>query len=288
MRILLTGAKGQIGRSIRDHQPDDWEMIAADSKTLDITNPQSVTNMVSNFEPDVIINTSGYTHLDNAENVAAEVFAVNAQGVANLARAAGEAGIRLVQISSDYVFDGQKDSPYTESDYPNPLSVYAKSKLSGELLALSLCPQSIIIRSSWVFSEYGNNFVKETIASLLHRQSPNVSAGKTGCPTYAGDLAQFIISAIQNPHLPAGIYHYCGDVAVSRGEFAQLIAHHLDRELTDSTPISENQAYDPTYRPDHNILSCDKIIRAGFRPSDWQSALKHLVPHIAAQMLAQS
>lgn len=286
MRILLTGAKGQIGRSIKDRQPDNWEMIAADSKTLDITNEQAVTNMVANFEPNVIINTAGYTHLDSAETLTEQVFAVNAQGVANLARAAGQANIRLIHISSDYVFDGHKHSAYTESDYPNPLSTYAKSKLAGELLALSLCPKSIVIRSSWVFSEYGHNFVKETVASLLRREAPNVSAGKTGCPTYAGDLAQFIIEAARNRQLAAGIYHYCGDVPVSRGEFAQLIAHNLDRELSEHTPIAEADTHDPTHRPDHNILCCDKIIRAGYQPSDWQTALKHLVPQIAAQMLS--
>jgi len=199
MRILLTGANGQVGRCLRAQKPEDWEMIAADSATLDITDSAAITGMVQNFEPDVIINAAGYTNLEAAECHPDEVFAVNATGVRNLARAAANAGIRLIHISSDYVFDGAKQAPYTESDYPNPLSIYAKSKLAGELLALAHHADSIIVRSSWVFSEYGGNFVK-AIVNQAGQERIDVVSDKTGCPTYAGDLARMganIVAAMQ-------------------------------------------------------------------------------------------
>ncbi|QMT39446.1 dTDP-4-dehydrorhamnose reductase [Neisseria shayeganii] len=278
MRILLTGAKGQVGQNLKQQKPEHWEMIAADSTTLDITHDQAVNNMVQNFEPDVIINAAGYTDLEAAEHNKDEVFAVNAEGVRNLAAAAAKHNVRFIHISSDYVFDGQKDSPYTELDYPNPLSTYAKSKLAGELLALAANPDSIIIRSSWVFSEYGSNFVKDIIAQA-DQETISVVTDKIGCPTYAGDLAKLMIQFAQEPQMTPGIYHFCGDVPVTRYEFAQIILHALEKIRPVKATIQETvsiQIDEQTPRPPYSVLSCEKIRQLGYLPSDWQLALKHL------------
>lgn len=284
MRILLTGAKGQVGRCLKEQRPEVWEMIAADSRTLDITNPQSIANMLANFEPDVIINAAGYTDLDAAEGNPEQVFAVNASGVANLARAAGERGIRLIHISSDYVFDGKGGRPYTETDYPNPASTYARSKLAGELLALSLNPKTVIVRSSWVFSEYGDNFVRDIIRLAAEKGSLSVVTDKTGCPTYAGDLARFMIELAADERIGGGIYHFCGDVPVSRYEFAQVILHQLNKIRPDEIPVAAVQSADEqTPRPAYSVLCCDKIRSLGYAPSDWQAALKHVVPLLAGR-----
>lgn len=282
MRILLTGANGQVGRCLRRQKPEDWEMIAADSATLDITNADAVANMIRNFEPDVVINAAGYTDLNNAENHIQQVFAVNAAGVRNLAEAAAEAGVRFVHISSDYVFDGKKHTPYSERDIPNPLSVYAKSKLAGELLALSTNPESIIIRSSWVFSEYGNNFVQSLIRQV-GQGNLTFRTDQVGCPTYAGDLAQLLIHLAQDPALPPGIYHYCGDVAVNRFEFAQTVCKALSECSDihiDVLPLEGKAEIEHTPRPSYSVLDCNKLHKRGYKPSNWQDALRRILPEM--------
>ena len=160
MRILLTGSKGQVGQCFKDRLPEDWELIATDSKTLDITDAGNVLNMVKTFEPDAVINTAAYTQVDKAESNAAKAFAVNASGTLNLARAAKAAGARFIHLSTDYVFDGSHNSPIAEDCPPNPLNVYGQSKLAGELLALAEHTDTLVLRTSWVYSEYGHNFVK--------------------------------------------------------------------------------------------------------------------------------
>lgn len=283
MRILLTGANGQVGRCLKQQKPENWEMIAADSNTLDITDAAAVRNMVQNFEPDAIINAAGYTNLETAEEHIAQVFAVNAEGTRILAQTAADAGIRFIHISSDYVFDGKKRQPYIENDYTNPLSTYAKSKLAGELLALSANPDSIIVRSSWVFSEHGdnqNNFVHDVIQQAL---SGNVAtrSDKIGCPTYAGDLARLMIDLAQRDKAPRGIYHFCGDKAVNRFEFAQAVVQAMgsDKPIT-LTELPTILDAENTPRPPYSVLSCDKIRALGYAPSDWQSALKRIMPQL--------
>lgn len=281
MRILLTGAKGQVGRSLRQHKPDNWEMIAADSNTLNITDADAIANMIRSFEPDVIINAAGFTDLNTAENQADLVFATNAIGVRNLAEAAAQANIRFIHISSDYVFDGKQSTPYSERDVPNPLSVYAKSKLAGELLALSTNPDSIIIRSSWVFSEYGCDFVQ----SLIHAKQNEIAirSDQVGCPTYAGDLAKLMIMLAQDPALTPGIYHYCGDVAVNRFEFAQTVCRILEETSgiqIKVKPLEGKPEEENTPRPAYSVLDCSKLRKLGFKQSNWQAALRQILPHM--------
>lgn len=283
MRILLTGAKGQVGQSLKQQKPEDWEMIAADSHTLDITDAKAVANMVANFEPDAIINAAGYTDLHAAAANREAVFAVNAEGTRILAQAAADAGIRFIHLSSDYVFDGQKRQPYTETDYTNPLSVYAQSKLAGELLALAANTDTIIVRSSWVFSEYGGNFVKELVRQALSGSPIAVATDKVGCPTYAGDLARLMIGLAQNRDVPRGIYHFCGGKAVNRYEFARTVLNELAALRPIAATLEELAEADGenTPRPPYSVLSCDKLRAFGYQPSDWQAALKRLLPVLA-------
>lgn len=279
MRILLTGANGQVSQCIKQRKPEHWEMIAADSQTLDITDNTAVNNMVKNFEPDVIINAAGYTNLEAAELHKEQVFAVNAEGTRILATVAEQSGIRFIHISSDYVFDGQKRMPYIETDYTNPLSTYAKSKLAGELLALAANPESIIVRSSWVFSEHGNNFVTDIIKQINHKEIA-IPTDKIGCPTYAGDLAHLMINLAQNRHMPRGIFHYCGNKAVNRYEFAQAIIHELNHITSVHAKLISlpEETDEHTPRPPYSVLSCEKIRALGYETSDWQVALKRVIP----------
>lgn len=223
MRILLTGSKGQVGSCLRDRLPENWELIASDSQTLNITDAHNVHNMVKTFEPDVIINAAGYTKVDVAETDIAKAFAVNATGTLNLAQAARAIGARLIHLSTEQVFDGHHHVILTENMAPNPLNVYGHSKLAGELLALNAHIDTAVIRTSWVYSEHGHNFVKIMLQKGLETSTIRVVDDQIGCPTYAGDLAEAIIrlAALTNP--ARGIMHFAGSQQMSWADFAQRI-----------------------------------------------------------------
>lgn len=283
MRTLLTGSKGQLARCFRDRLPENWELIATDSTSLDITDTEAVRNMVQNFQPDAIVNAAAFTAVDKAEAHVGTAFAVNATAVHNLASAARACQARFIHISTDYVFDGTNKTPYKEQDYTNPQSVYGRTKVSGELLALAANPDSVIIRTSWLFSEYGNNFVKTMIRLAGERDNLSIVHDQTGSPTYAGDLAQAIIALLQQPVAPRGIYHYGGNKSVTWYEFAQAIFQaaqqqapnfrvpQLNAIMTDQYPL-------PAPRPAYSIMDCQKIENeCGIKASDWQKALNEII-----------
>ena len=263
MRVLITGARGQLGQSLRERAPEDWEVIFTDSKTLDITNSTTVDAMIQGFQPEIIVNTAAYTNVDQAEHEPQQAFAVNAHGVANLAQAAQKVGSRLIHISTDYVFSGNTDQPYTYLDAPNPSNVYGKSKLAGELLALSLCDKTTIVRTSWVFSEHGRNFVPAVINKLLDNQTVEIYENNIGTPTYAGALADYIIELVETQNFPK-VVHYCSDVVLDRIKLAQLIAEvvgqltHKDLSLFITTRMTAN-SNQQTARPNFSALSTTLI-----------------------------
>ena len=263
MRVLITGARGQVGQSLRERAPEDWEVIFTDSKTLDITNSTTVDAMIQGFQPEVIVNTAAYTNVDQAEDEPQLAFTVNAHGAANLAQAAQQVGSRLIHISTDYVFSGNTDKPYTYLDAPNPSNVYGKSKLAGELLALSLCDKTTIVRTSWVFSEHGRNFVPAVINKLLDNQTVEIYENNIGTPTYAGALADYIIELVETQNFPK-VVHYCSDVVLDRIKLAQLIAEvvgqltHQDLSLFITTRMTAN-SNQQTARPNFSALSTTLI-----------------------------
>lgn len=286
MRILLTGSKGQLAHCIRDRLPDDWELIATDSTSMDITDEGAVRRMISNFQPDAVINAAAYTAVDKAESDAAQAFAVNATAVHNLAAAAHEAKARFIHVSTDYVFDGQSKRPYRETDAPNPQSAYGRSKLAGEVLALAAHPESVVVRTAWLFSEHGNNFVKTMLRLAQERDSLSVVADQTGCPTYAGDLAAALIALLQAPTPPRGIFHYGGDQAVSWYEFAQAVfqtaaAQRPDFKAPAVSAITTAEYPVPAPRPAYSVMDCHKIATYGVAPSDWKKALADIIAKIS-------
>ena len=259
MRILMTGARGQIGSQIRKMLPDDWELIATDSKTLDITNADSVENMLSVFQPDVVMNTAGYTNVDAAENDLEKAFTINAQGVLNLARSANQHGVKMLHLSTDYVFDGTKYTPYTESNYPNPLNIYGKSKLAGEVAALSANPATLIVRTSGVFSAVGNNFLTTVLNNAKQGKAFGVVDEQICCPTYAADLAAALITLVRDYPQMRGLYHFTGGTALSWYDFARKIvtAAGFDTALVEKTD-STSQAI---ARPKYSVLASEYDIR---------------------------
>lgn len=230
MRVLITGARGQVGQSLRECMPDEWEAIFTDSKTLDITNQTAVETMMAGFLPDVVINTAAYTNVAEAENHTELAFKVNAEGVKNLAIASQKYQAHLIHISTDFVFDGTAQKAYTTTATPNPINVYGKSKLAGEFLALAFCNQVNIVRTSSVYSEYGNNFVQKILTASQANTQLNIANNLTN-PTYAGDLAAFIIALIHNNNAEK-ILHFTGQETISWADFARAIVSQAPHNVT--------------------------------------------------------
>ncbi|MFO6298794.1 dTDP-4-dehydrorhamnose reductase [Rahnella selenatireducens] len=274
MRVLLTGANGQLGRCFIDQLPEGWEILATESKNLDITDSKSVMAVVTAFRPDVIVNAAAYTAVDLAENDTETAKSVNIQGPLNLALAARNINCRLVHVSTDYVFDGNCAIPYHENDMTNPLSVYGKTKLDGETAVMEIRPCSLIVRTAWVFSEYGNNFLKTMLRLAKDRDVLGVVSDQHGCPTYAGDIAVAIIELLQKD-AEGGIYHYCGHQDISWSGFAEFIfSTALVRGILvhapQVKPITTEEYPTVAKRPKYSLLNCGKINAIGIKSSDWQ------------------
>ncbi|MCO4314279.1 dTDP-4-dehydrorhamnose reductase [Pectobacterium carotovorum] len=281
MRILLTGANGQLGRCFQDRLPEDWQVYATDAAELDITNPDQVNAVVASYQPDAIVNAAAYTAVDKAESEPTLAESINVAGPANLAAAAAQYNIRLVHVSTDYVFDGNATTPYSENTATNPLSVYGATKLAGEHAVTAALPDAIIVRTAWVFSEYGNNFVKTMLRLAQDRDALNIVADQRGCPTYAGDLAQAIIVLLQRKSV-GGVYHYSGDKEVSWYQFAEAIFSaavnkSLIKQVPTLTPITTEQYPTPAHRPAYSTLACKKIEQEGITLSNWQDALQKVI-----------
>ena len=218
MRILVTGAGGQLGRELIDVLAPH-EVHGRDHRALDITNREAVRETVEQVRPAWVINAAAYNDVDAAEGAAELAFAVNASAPGYLAEAAARTGAGVVHISTDYVFDGRKGAPYTETDRAQPLSVYGRSKYEGELQVLSAHPSACVVRTAWLYGEYGKNFVK-AILSAAERGAPlKVVADQVGSPTWTRHLAEGIGELIQTP--ARGLFHVANGGSCSRFEFAQ-------------------------------------------------------------------
>lgn len=277
MKVMITGAHGQLGRCLQDRLAgSDHEVVAVGRAELDITNAGSVSSFVSDAKPDVIINAAAYTAVDKAESERDLAFSVNRDAVANLAKAANQVGALLVHVSTDYVFDGTSSRPYQETDAVNPMGVYGESKLAGEKAAQQ-AQRHVTVRAAWVFSEYGNNFLKTMIRLGRERDSLSVVDDQIGTPTYAGDLAGVLIglAELQPEH---GIYHFNGGAACSWFEFAEAI-FSVCSELSESflspkvSPISTSEFPTPARRPAYSVLGAGKLAATGIEAGDWRAAL---------------
>lgn len=224
MTILLTGANGQLGKEIVDlAKQEKFDLYAYSRQQLDITQPEQVATAIEAHRPTYIINTAAYTNVDQAEIEDKLAFAVNSFGTRNLAESARQFNIPLLHISTDYVFDGRKKTAYLEDDWPNPLSVYGQSKLMGETYLRQIWHKHIILRVSWVFGRYGNNFVKSMLQQMQEKPELRIVCDQNGGPTYAGDIAETllkIMSALQQECDSWGTYHYSGLPMTNWQQFA--------------------------------------------------------------------
>jgi dTDP-4-dehydrorhamnose reductase len=277
--ILVTGANGQLGKEFRALTVlyPEYHFLFASRKDLAIENFEAVKTYFSNNSINFCINCAAYTAVDNAENEKEKAFLINAAAVANLAAVCEVFKAQLIHISTDYVFDGANNKPYKETDATNAVSIYGQSKLQGEAQALQNNPSVIIIRTSWVYSTFGNNFVKTMMRLMKERESINVVDDQLGCPTYAADLANAIMQVMQQ--LPAisrqsSIFNYCNAGIISWYQFALAI-----KEITGSTcivnPIPAAQYPTPAKRPQYSVLNTDLIKNTfGINITEWRESLK--------------
>ncbi|MBS0893513.1 dTDP-4-dehydrorhamnose reductase [Tatumella sp. JGM130] len=288
MKILLTGANGQLGRCFRDLVSETDTVLALGSQELDISNRQAVIETAKQFQPDIIINAAAYTAVDKAESEPERAAAVNSHGPENLALAAKAVGVRLVHVSTDYVFDGTGSTPYLETDAVNPLGVYGQTKLAGELLVRSILPDAIIVRTAWVFSEYGNNFVKTMLRLAKDRSELGIVADQVGCPTYAGDIATVILKMLKE-NAAGGIYHYCGDRSLSWAEFAKIIFLKAEyfgiiKDKPKVNLISTEEYPTPAKRPNYSVLSAYKVSKY-HPPSNWDLSLDNVLMKLVLDVI---
>jgi dTDP-4-dehydrorhamnose reductase len=261
--ILVTGSKGQLGSEMNEiaHQYTNYHFIFTDVEELNITNHTEVAAFIELHRIDIIINCAAYTAVDKAEVEVDIAKEINQLAVKNFAEIAKDKGIKLIHISTDYVFDGCAKTPYIESALPNPQSVYGNTKLAGEQALLNTNPKnSIIIRTSWVYSSFGNNFVKTMLRLSKEKAALNVVADQFGSPTYAADLAKAILillPAIKNEEVT--IYHYANTGVCSWYDFAKAIFEIKGIELQ-LNKIDTAQYPTPAKRPKYSVLATQKII----------------------------
>jgi len=260
--ILVTGGNGQLASCIKDVEKeyDDLNIIYTDHLELDICELNQIqTFFKSNPQINYCINCAAYTAVDKAETEAEKAFEINATGAKNLAQVCNDHDAILIHVSTDFVFDGEKNEPYTETDAANPISVYGASKLQGEVEIQQALKEYFIIRTSWLYSEYGNNFMKTMLRLAETRDGISVVSDQIGTPTYAGDLAEIIIQIINTKTEKYGIYHYSNEGVASWFEFAKEI-FKLTKNKIKVNPIPSIEYLTPAKRPKYSVLDKKKII----------------------------
>ncbi|WP_172567458.1 dTDP-4-dehydrorhamnose reductase [Vibrio fluvialis] len=286
MKVLITGCNGQVGHCLTERLKDKAELLALDYEGLDITDQAAVFSVVSEFLPDYIINAAAHTAVDRAEQEVELSNAINRDGPQYLAQAAESCGAVMLHISTDYVFDGEGEKPYIESDLTYPQGVYGQSKLAGEQAVAYGCSKHLILRTAWVFGEHGNNFVKTMLRLAQTRDELNIVGDQFGGPTYAGDIADALITMvdyIEKGQQPVwGVYHFAGMPYASWYEFAAKIFQLAEMKgvLAKQPKIASipTSAYPtPAKRPANSRLDCSKIENQfGIKPSDWKAALENI------------
>lgn len=279
MNILVTGANGQLGNEMRvlAKANPQYTYFFTDVAELDICNESAVEAYVADHQIDVIVNCAAYTAVDKAEEDADFCHKLNAEAPAILARIAQQHGASLIQVSTDYVFDGTAHIPYTEACQPCPNSVYGKTKLEGELEVLSNCEKAMVIRTAWLYSTFGNNFVKTMIRLGHERDTLGVIFDQVGTPTYAYDLATAIFAAIHQG-IVRGVYHFSNEGVCSWYDFTLAIHRLADINTCKVNPLHTADYPTKAARPHYSVLDKTKIKNTyGIEIPHWEESLKKCI-----------
>lgn len=282
MKILITGQHGQVSRELQRHLQGLGELIVLGRDQLDLANPDQIRQQVRAHRPDLIINAAAHTAVDQAQSEPEVAFAINAIAPGVLAEEAKALGIPLIHYSTDYVFDGSKPAPYTEADTPNPLGVYGQSKLAGEQAIAAVGGEHLILRTSWVYSSHGKNFLLTMQRLLQDKPQMRIVADQIGAPTWAGSIASSTRTLIERWQAGEpgewGVYHLTAGGETSWFGFAQAIGEHLRQQgkaCADLEPIPSSAYPTPAKRPLNSRLDCTRLQQQWhFSQPHWQDALR--------------
>jgi dTDP-4-dehydrorhamnose reductase len=288
MKILVLGSKGQLGQCLNDQLAiTEHDVVYTSRGQIDIAEFEVTKAQILEISPDIVINATAYTTVDKAEEEHQAADRINHLAVASIAGICDQLDCWLIHVSTDYVFDGNSEVPYKEDNPTNPQGVYGDSKLKGEVAIEASGCKHLIIRTAWVYSEYGNNFLKTMMRLGADRDDLSIVGDQIGCPTYAQDIAKTIVSILSGLDLQgsSGIYHYCGDESCSWYEFARAI--FLEAEVhglkTPSSVKSITTAEYPTpaIRPAYSVLDCTKIESVfDVTRSNWRDGIKIVIDRL--------
>jgi dTDP-4-dehydrorhamnose reductase len=287
MKVLVTGAHGQVSQAVIAGAPDAAELKAVGRAELDISDDRAVAALVAESRPDLIVNGAAYTAVDRAESEPEHAARVNDIGAANLARAAAASGARLIHLSTDFVFDGSSSKPYLPDDPPNPVSVYGATKLAGERSVRALLPDaSVILRTAWVYDATGKNFLRTMLRLMKERGTVRVVADQVGTPTAAHSIAQVIWAIAAHPGI-AGVFHWTDAGVASWYDFAVAIAEESGLAANQSNPVTvvpiETKDYPtPARRPRFSVLDKTATTSAlGIEARHWRQNLRKVIGEIS-------
>lgn len=283
--ILVTGGYGQLARCIKDLATnlENFNFIYVDLDELDITKPNEINSFFKNKKIAYCINCAAYTAVDKAETEREIAVGVNENGAQYLADACKSFKAVFIQISTDFVFDGKHCSPYTEKDHTKPLSVYGLTKLNGEIAVSSSLPEHYILRTSWLYSEYGNNFLKTILRLGTEKEELSVVWDQIGTPTYAGDLAEIILRIINENHTSYGVYHYSNEGVASWYDFAKAIFDESNIKVK-VLPINSEAYPTPAIRPAFSVMDKLKIKEAlQIEIPHWRDSLRKCIKQLKSE-----
>ncbi|MDR2206321.1 MAG: dTDP-4-dehydrorhamnose reductase [Flavobacteriaceae bacterium] len=285
-KILITGGNGQLGQCFQKIAADyasDFEFNFTDFETLDITDKTAVFNFFENYIPDFCINAAAYTAVDLAETEIKKAYSVNADAAVNLAEACKKHSTLLIHISTDYVFDGDTEIPYDENSTTNPIGIYGKSKRKGEELVLEINLKTIVLRTSWLYSEFGKNFVKSMLNLFSQKEELGIVADQFGQPTNANDLAQAVMNIIKSDKKEFGIFHFSNYPETTWFDFAKKIAEFSQSPIK-LKAITTEQFPTPAKRPKRSTLSLEKIKSVyNITPKRWENSFKECLENMKNQ-----
>ena len=291
MKILVTGRQGQLARGLVEAADAlGIELVSVGRPVLDLVDENAVTTLVSRERPDVVVNAAAYTAVDRAESEWALADGINARGAEYVAKACAAHSIPIIHISTDYVFDGSKDSPYREDDPTGPINAYGRSKLEGEARVADACARHLILRTAWVHSPWGGNFVKTMLRLAAERPAVSVVGDQKGSPTYAPHLAEVVLAiasrVVADPAgTPWGIYHAVGAGATSWFGFAREIFRSAGEHglpAAEVTAITTADYPTPARRPANSRLNCDRLRQSfGLELPDWRVGVQNCVARLS-------
>lgn len=273
MRILLLGCTGMLGYELASRLGGENELVGLSSREIDITDFASLKKIMQELRPQLVINAAAYTDVDGAEKDKNLAFAVNAEGVRNIALTAREIHCPVVHFGTDYIFDGSKGNPYREEDEANPLNVYGQSKLAGEKYLMEITDNYLLIRTAWLYGKKRKNFVKTIITKAKREKVLSVVDDQIGSPTYAFDLAGAVSLLIKKRAI--GIYHVVNSGACSWFDFALAIVRSIGLDNVEIMPVKSKDYPRPARRPSYSVLDCSRFsFLTGFTMRSWEDALK--------------